>query len=171
MLEQMVKLLKLLQVATTALCESQIVSVSLVYPVINKLLNKLLFASSDDLPQVKALKEKVSAEIKCRFTPESLEIEDNAPLLAAAIDPKYHQLNILSDTQHSIIHDALKEKAEMMLSPDDTEDIEPASKKKKPETALSFRFCENKDTSGREEEIERFLREPTLSLEASSLEW
>ena len=119
-----VNVLKPLQVATTALCESQIVSVSLVYPVINGLINKQLFASSDDLPQLKAFKEKVSAEIKCRFTPESLEIEDNAPLLAAAIDPKYHQLNILSDTQRSIIHDALKEKAEMMLSPDETEDIE-----------------------------------------------
>ena len=71
----------------------------------------------------------------------------------------------------SIIHDALTEKAEMMLSPDETEDIEPASKKKKPETALSFLLGEDEDTSGKEEEIERFLREPTLSSEDSSLEW
>ena len=92
LLEQMVKVLKPLQVATTALCESQIVSVSLVYPVINGLINKQLFASSDDLSQVKAFEEEVSAEIKCRFTPGSLNIEDNAPFLAAAIHSKYHQL-------------------------------------------------------------------------------
>ena len=32
----------------------------------------------------------------------------------------------------------MMQKTEMMLSPDETEDKEPASKKKKPETALSF---------------------------------
>ena len=42
LLEQLVILLKPLQVATTALCESDIVSVSLVYPVIHGLLKKHL---------------------------------------------------------------------------------------------------------------------------------
>ena len=55
----------------------------------------------------------------------------------------------------------------MMLSPDETEDIEPASNKKKPETALG----EDEDTTGKEKETERFLREPTLGSETLSLEW
>ena len=40
--EHLVVVLKPLQVATTALCESDIVSVSLVYPVINGLLKSIL---------------------------------------------------------------------------------------------------------------------------------
>ena len=42
LLEQLVAVLKPLQVATTALCESEIVSVSLVYPVIHGLLKNIL---------------------------------------------------------------------------------------------------------------------------------
>ena len=42
-MEQMVTVLEPLQIATTALCESEIVSCSLIYPVINELLKNTLF--------------------------------------------------------------------------------------------------------------------------------
>ena len=46
--------------ATTALCEAEVVSVSLVNPVINELLKKHLVVSSGDLSAVKPFKEKVT---------------------------------------------------------------------------------------------------------------
>ncbi len=169
--EQLVKVLKPLQVATTALCESEIVSVSLVYPVIHGLLTNHLCVNPDDLPPVKNFKEKVTTEITCRFTPGSLEIEDNAPILAAAVDPHYHQLKFLSIGQCSVIRDSLRmnvEKMNSQLSQDN--ENEPPTPKKKKETALSFLLGEQQEDAT-EDEIDRFLREPILSPEVTTLEW
>ena len=90
LIEQLVTALKPLQVATTALCEADIVSITLVYPVINGLLKKYLPAKPDDLAPIKAFKETVSQQIKCRFIPDSLQIVDKPPLLTATVDPHYH---------------------------------------------------------------------------------
>lgn len=48
------------QMATTALCEAEIITVSLVYPVINGLLKKHLLSDTNDLSPVKDFKGKVS---------------------------------------------------------------------------------------------------------------
>ena len=64
MLGQMVKTLKPLQVAMTALCEAKIVTVSLVYPVINGFLKKHLVIYDDDMPAVKRFKETITMEIQ-----------------------------------------------------------------------------------------------------------
>ena len=83
LLSQMVTALKPLQVATTALCLDQNVSVSLIYPVVNGLLKKHLVIGCDDLPVVKRFKELVAGELHRRFQfdPECV------PILAAAVDP------------------------------------------------------------------------------------
>ena len=115
LLEQMVAVLKPLQMATTALCEAEIIKVSLVYPVINGLLKKHLLADPDIILPVKNFKEKVF-QIKCCFFPDSLEIADKAPVIAAAIDPHYHHLAFLSDRQGSLVHEAVKEKVKVTCS-------------------------------------------------------
>ena len=56
----MVTALKPLQVATTAVCLDQNVSVSLIYPVVNGLLKKHLVIGSDELPVVKRFKELIT---------------------------------------------------------------------------------------------------------------
>ena len=58
----------------------------------------------------------MTAGIKCRFSPGSLEIEDNVLILAAAVDTHYHQLKYLSDSERSVIRDSLRKKAEMITS-------------------------------------------------------
>ena len=100
----------------------------------------------------------------CRFTPNSLEIVGNAPLVAAALDPHYHQLRSLSDRQRSLVHRALKEKVEAIHSQEEsqktaeTEEREPAPKKRK--SAMSFLLGEDETAAvpGGEEEVKRFLR-------------
>ena len=66
-MEQMVKVLEPLQIATTALCETEIVSCSLIYPVVNGLLKKHLSPDGNDLFAVKRFKDVVTQEIKNRF--------------------------------------------------------------------------------------------------------
>ena len=74
---------------------------------------------------MKAFKEKVTQEILRRFTPSSLEIVNKPPLIASAIDPHYHQLKFLTDTQRSLVYEAIKEKfAEMFPEISDSEDIQ-----------------------------------------------
>jgi len=84
--EQLVIVLKALQIATT---ETEIVSASLVHPAIHGLLNKHLVSKPDDLPAVKAFKEKVSQEISSR---DSSKIVDRPAVIATVTDPHYHQL-------------------------------------------------------------------------------
>lgn len=56
LLIQMATALKPLQVATTALCEAEIVSVLLVYPIITSLITKHLVINGEDLAAVKSSK-------------------------------------------------------------------------------------------------------------------
>ena len=58
LMSQMVTVLEP-QVATTALCESEIVSCSLIYPVINGLRSNHLKENADDLHSIKAFKKVV----------------------------------------------------------------------------------------------------------------
>ena len=48
-----------------ALCEAEIVCVSLVYPIINSLISKHLAINDDDLSMVKAFKEIISEDLTC----------------------------------------------------------------------------------------------------------
>ena len=130
LLEQMLTVLKPLQMATTALCESQVVSVSLVYPVINGLLKKHLVVNGTDLPAVKAFKENVSAEITCRFIPNSINIVNKPPLLAAAVDPRYKQLKFLNTTQRTCVYETIKEKISEIKTREEGPELEATLQKR-----------------------------------------
>jgi len=81
-------LLKLLQMATTALCAEKTVSASLTCPVVDGLLKHHLKIKEDDLGAVIAFKEAVSQELVCRFQFD----KDNVAVLAAAVDPRHSHL-------------------------------------------------------------------------------
>ena len=85
---QMAAVLEPLQIATTALCESQIVSCSLIYPVINGLVTNHLVENDDDLSVVQKFKKVVKAELERRFDPSI----DSVSMFAAFLDPRYHHL-------------------------------------------------------------------------------
>lgn len=88
----MVKTLKPLQVAITALCKAKIVTVSLIYAVINGLLKKHLVINDDDVPAVKQFKQTVMTEIERQFNPDGPDVVTKAGMFAAVLDPCYLQL-------------------------------------------------------------------------------
>ena len=98
----LVKVLKPLQIATTALCEAEIVSVSLVYPIIHSLITKHLFRLEDDMAVITEFKMVVTQELQQRFKIDDIVIADKVPILAAALDPRYLHLPFLSVRQRSI---------------------------------------------------------------------
>ena len=176
LIEQLCTALKPLQVATTALCEAEIVSIALVYPVINGLLKKHLSAKPDDLAPIKAFKELVTQEIKCHFIPDSLEIVDKPALLAAAVDLHYHQLKFMSERQRPLVYAALKDKVDELTdqdveSPQASETI-PQKTKDNAVTALSY-ILENdaRESIEGQEETDDFLRIQPLSSDENCLQW
>ena len=70
-----------LQIATTALCETVIVSCSLIYPVINGALKNTLVPGESDLPTVKRFKEVVAQDIERRFNVSETVKEQNIAIL------------------------------------------------------------------------------------------
>ena len=71
----------LLQIAITALCETQIVPCSLIYSVVNGLLKSHLLIGKDDLLAVKRFKEVVTQEIQDRFNVEEAVEEQSLTVL------------------------------------------------------------------------------------------
>ena len=158
------------------MCESEIVSVTLVCPVIHGLLKKHLINKTDDLQAVKAFKEKVTQEILCCFTPDSLEIINEPPLIASALDPHYHQLKFLSDSQRSLVYAVIKEKvAEMLPETAESEETTGTTEDvpKKEESAMVFLLANDSEgTIGQhDEELERYLREPSIKEGEKCLLW
>ena len=109
LMEQMVEVLEPLQIATTALCETQIVSCSLIYPVVNGLVKNHLLIGEDDLTVVKRFKEMVTQEIQNRFSVEKAVEEQSVAIFATILDPRYHQLKFLSDQMKAQAYSTFRE--------------------------------------------------------------
>lgn len=182
-LGDMTKVLKPLQVATTALCEAEIISVSLVYPIINSLVTKHLLQIEEDSTVVRQCKKTVKEDLQHCFTPDVIGKADKVPILASALDPRYLHLSFLTVRQHSIAIGVLKEKCKEIFPEKSTHtdenneasDQEPLSKKKT-ETALSYLLgndeLEEVHSTG-EEEVDRYMSEKALSSTSTEniLEW
>ena len=176
LLQQMVTALKPLQVATTALCEAKKVSISLIYPVISGLIKKHLVVDDQDLPSVKLFKRTVVQEVKERFSPNSLSTATKAPVLAAALDPCYHQLKFLSDDQRSRTHMVLKEKVQKIYQDREkpqeqqNETNDPQAMETSKATALTF-LLEEDSQEASVGEVDKYLAETPLSHDDNCLEW
>ena len=139
----MVTALKPLQVATTALCLDQNVSVSLIYPVVNGLLKKHLVIGSDDLPVVKRFNELVAGELHHRFQFECV------PILAAAVDPQYKEQKFINGEERTQVHEALLDRVQKLHlqihANDKPQDCQEPPAKKKKETAMTFLLGDSSD--------------------------
>lgn len=140
-------------------------------------MKKHLSAKPDDLAPIKAFKETVSQQIKCCFIPDSLEIVDKPPLLAAAVDPHYHQLKFVSERQRPLLYAGLKEKVDEIATDQDVIECESSSatetiQEKTKDTALSFLLEDDAGESieGRKE-TDDFLRSQSLSSDENYLQW
>ena len=86
---QIVTVLEPLQIATTALCETERISCSLIYPVINGLLKNHFVPGEGDLPTAKTFKEVEAQDTERRFN-----VPKNKIIIAifTTILPCYHHL-------------------------------------------------------------------------------
>ena len=109
--EELVAVLKPLQVATPFLQYEHNSSVSCILPVINGL-DLSLQPSSDDSPTIKQFKAKVHGEIRSRWYLNKLNVT-SLDVLASAVDPRFKELKFLNDEQKS----GVKEEIIRRISP------------------------------------------------------
>ena len=175
LLNQLIVVLKPLQVATTALCKAQNISSSLIHPVVNGLVKCHLKGNSQDLVAVKRFKEIVTAGLLRRFPFDP----ENVAILATAVDPRYHHLKFFTTGQQEEVHTILQQKVESLYEEahsKDSESEEPSQpKKKKKVTAMTYLLgteCDDSSTTPTwKDEIEKFQKEPQLHHDADALSW
>lgn len=180
LLSQMVTVLKPLQMATTVFSLEQNASCSIVYPVINGLLFNHLVGAEGDLPAVQRSKRTVAGELERRFAPSCLDTAKSLPVLCSAVDPRYAHLQFLSTEQREIAREELigrMESLEIERDKDGADCDEPPpkrSKSSKKDSAMHFLLGtlsekESMNTCG--DEVNHFLKMPTLDPDSNALEW
>lgn len=105
LVEELVTVMKPLQVATTFLQYEHNSSVSCILPVINGL-DLPLQASTDDTSSIKQFKEKVCSEIRSRWFLDNLNTT-SLDVLASALDPRFRQLKFLNDEQRQSVKEEI----------------------------------------------------------------
>ena len=171
LLSQLVTVLKPLQMATTVFSSDINVSCSIVYPVINGLLTNHLVVAEDDVSAVATFKKVVAEELKRRF----VYSPDSIPILSAAVDPRYSNLLFLDSEKRDAVHEELigmMDAEEHGQDSEDTDSQEPPTKKPK-DSAMHFLLGTSSEQQvlSSHDELQQFVKEPTLHLDSSALEW
>ena len=177
LMDHMVTVLEPLQIATTALCETEIVTCSLIYPVINGLLKNHLVPGESDLPTVKRFKEIVAQDIERRFNVSEAVKEQNVAIFATILDPRYHQLKFMDYSTRTTAYSMLKEKLALLSCEGECQIVQEATsqspKRKKKKTALAILLGEDEDDNPEvfttSEEFDKYLKETPLKSSENSL--
>jgi len=141
LLSQLLVVLTALQVATKALSLEQNVSSSLIYPDIHGLINCHLMVKTTDLPTINRFKETVISQLEDRFSFDP----ENVAILAAAVDPRYKDLNFLKNEELEEVKKVflekiavIEERCEVEMTTRFSTEEPNAKKKDENETAMSF---------------------------------
>ena len=177
-MDQMVTVLEPLQIATTALCETEIVSCSLIYPVINGLLKNHLVPGESDLPTEKRFKEVVAQDTERRFNVSEAVKEQNVAIFDIILDPCYHQLKFMDYSTRTTAYAMLKEKLALLSYEGECQIVQEATsqspKRKKKKTALAILLGEDEDDDPEvfttSEEFDKYLKETPLKSSENRLE-
>ena len=188
MMEEIEPVLKALEVATTASCAEEVVSLSDVYPVVCGLMKEHLQATSRSDGRIRTFVNTVRDSLAKRFLPFDIETASTPAVVAAVLDPQHKKLRFLSPEvrvaakAHMVeIFEAEKDKARARPDEEEEErqgeDREPDAKKgKKTEnSAMAFLFgasyCAEEDEEDTESELEQYLSDPAIPLQTDPLVW
>ena len=192
MVEDLLKALKPLQAATTALSLEQNASISTVCPIVAGLLNHMSSAEGDSTA-IRSFRERVTTDLKERFptTGSADDCSENVAWLSAAIDPRFKELKFLSPELRPHMRSALEERVRKVKKktvkpagkssqPDlpchDTSTDAPAAKKPKhDDNVMAYLLGTRAESSSAvatiQTEVQRFLSDPTEPMSTDVLGW
>ena len=188
-LEELVKVLEPLEVATVFLSKEQNTSLSTVYPVVHGLVVKL--NATEDSEAIRSCKVKVAAAIRRRWDLDSLDVTQ-VSVLATALDPRFRSLKFLTADKRVAVKakllqlaNSLKQDFEALKSAgtdshskngsgtDSPTESAPAPKRKK--TAFDVLLGEEEETNGDstsiEEQIGHYFAEKPAPRDCYPLKW
>ena len=136
--EELVKVLRPFEVATTFFSYEENSSLSCILPVIFGLVESLK-ECSEDSPAIRDFKQLMMAELKRQWDLDSLDTS-SCLVIAAALDPRFKQLKFLNEVQTEALKSEITERMDSFSSPTDMSRTstpgKPQAKKRK--TALDI---------------------------------
>lgn len=167
--EDLVAVLRPLQVATTALCSEKETTASSVLPIITKLKDKFLSVRTNDSEIIQNFKMKASQELDLKFN-----LTDDlwlSPLtMTSFLDPRYKSLGFLSDARRFDLLTLVRNRLNEQVSDETLTETKTA-------TALDFLLSDELEDNTlvsvdtRMEELERYRLESSINRNDDPLVW
>ncbi|KAK0134198.1 Zinc finger BED domain-containing protein 1 [Merluccius polli] len=183
-IETMLPVLESLKTATTTLRSEEYISLSMVFPITMRLLDRYLVISADDSTVVSDFKKTVATSLRKRMEPDNTERAGRAALLASALDPRHKHLRFLpldvqaAVKQQLVIHyDGLAATVHVGEDGGACEEasgmsLEPGPSRKRKKTTLSAFFGEDyAEGEPSDDELERYWADPPVPLTEDPLMW
>lgn len=182
--EELVAVLSHLEAATTVVSGQKYVTMALMLPVATRLETIMSsLADSSTNATARAFARSLSAELSSKFPCIASADTESPAVLSAALDPRFHDLDFLSDEERREVKDVLLEKMGKLKkakSDDDSQDAAPPPPKiKKEDSSLSLLLGKRSTTSTApadesvqlKKEVQLYFAEDTLELEKEPLAW
>lgn len=166
--ESLAKTLKPLQIATTVFCGESHSPISMIRPLIKKILDKHLKIQENDNEVLTNLKQTLINEITHRFDIEWNSNIISVTQIACFLDPRYKDLEYEALSTKERIRDTVKNMLESTSSQKRNEEQNRSSKK----SALEFLYDEEvNDISDVTIQFQSYLAESQLKFDLDPFEW
>lgn len=173
LINDLVVVLKPLQVSTTVLCSETTVTSSMVLPVVDSLVSRFLQEKSSDATVITEFKRVVACDLRARFKFGCDALSISPLLVATFLDPRYKMLTFVSKTCKEFVrNNVLMEMMEFSRS-------NPAQDVMQSATSLDYLFGETDEVTpvetdpilGNEQELMRYEAEPQIGHNENPLIW
>lgn len=176
-LEELVKVLEPLEVATVFLSKEVNVSLSAVLLIIQGLVSKLDADEDDSATIIRQCKIKVAAAMRHRWALDGLDAT-RVSVLATALNPRFRLVKFLTDEQRTVFKAELKKITEELDASSQSSDsadtpapAPPATKRKK--TAIDILLGEEEETADNttEDELAQYFTDKVAARDCHPLHW
>lgn len=185
-IEDLVPVLKPLQVATTTISGTSFPTLSMVYPIVIGLLKNHLNVQGEDSTVLVKFKEAVTKDLSSRFPKSDHDLATHHAVLTCALDPRYKSLKFMTDEQRNLVKSSIEkfdtQTEQVPVEPPvavKSENTDNAESNKAEVNAMSFLLGDLVDLTGEEvdaekslvQEYEMFVRETAVKGNADPLDW
>ncbi|XP_060859967.1 E3 SUMO-protein ligase ZBED1-like [Metopolophium dirhodum] len=169
-METLIILLKPLQIVTTVFCAETHSPVSMVRPLLSKVIEKHFQLNKDDNEVVINFKQTVVSQLKERFKLNNLENIVSTRQVSSFFDPRYKELEHEEIDVRENIRSKVKNLLVEMNTPDNREETNVCVQKNK--GALEFLYGEEvRDINDASTQYHYYLAEPQLRYDFDPFEW
>lgn len=176
--EELIRILKPFEVATTVFCGEQHSTVSCTLPIVYGLTKHLEIQDDDSqCSSISSFKHLVLSEIKQRWSLDNLDVS-SCMVLSAVLDPRFKPLKVIDEIKME--EAKLELKVRITALPPAAQQCSinpssPAAKRTKTKTALDILLGEEEAQTtgplGPSQEIDQFLSEKPIPKEGCVLDW